>query len=616
MRSTDLLNQRLAQLSPEKRALLEAQIFKKQQKPASPQIPKRSQQSPCALSFAQQRLWFLAQLQPESAIYNIPIALHFPSELNLSALQQALNAIVERHEVLRTTFDLIADEPVQVIHPPRPVNLVIIDLEQKSELQRSLNQAAQQSFDLRQDLMLKATLFRLPDGEQALLLLLHHIASDGWSGNILLREIDTYYTAFTAGNPISLPRLPIQYADFAQWQRQWLSGDVLTQQLDYWKQRLVGELPVLELSNCFTKATPSCSTVQTDAGERYSLTLSKTLTQAIQQFAQQEKVTLFMMLLTAFKTLLYRYTQQEDMLIGSAIANRKWVDVEGLIGFFVNTLVLRTDLSGQPTFRSLLSRVRDVVLSAYEHQDLPFEKLVEELQPERRLNQNPLVQVMFVLQNASDSSLSIANSTPILIDTETAKFDLVLSCTESTQGLKVSWLYRTEVFERSTIEQMSQHFEVLLNGIIAAPDQSIATLPILTLSEKQQFLDWNQTHTDYPRTTCIHQQFEAQVEQTPDAIALVMDEQRYSYRELNQQANQLAHYLRTLDVQPNQAIAVHLERSPKLIIALLAILKAGGAYLPLDPTYPVDRLSYMLEDTQARILLHESESIFPAAFSN
>lgn len=616
MRSTDLLNQRLAQLSPEKRALLEAQLLKKQQKPAISQIPKRSQQSPCALSFAQQRLWFLAQLQPDTAIYNIPIALHFPSELNLSALQQALNEIVERHEVLRTTFDVIADEPVQVIQPPCPVNLAVIDLEQKSELQRSLTRAAQQSFDLRQDLMLKVTLFRLPDGEQALLLLLHHIASDGWSGDIILREINAYYTAFTTGTPISLPALPIQYADFAQWQKQWLSGDVLTQQLDYWKQRLAGELPVLELSNCFTKATPSCSTVQTDAGERYSLTLSKTLTQTIQQFAQQEKVTLFMMLLTAFKTLLYRYTQQEDMLIGSAIANRKWVDVEGLIGFFVNTLVLRTDLSDQPTFRSLLSRVRDVVLSAYEHQDLPFEKLVEELQPERRLNQNPLVQVMFVLQNASDSSLSIANSTPILIDTATAKFDLVLSCTESTQGLKVSWLYRTEVFERSTIEQMSQHFEILLNGIIEAPDQSISTLPILTPSEKQQFLDWNQTHTDYPRTTCIHQQFEAQVEQTPDAIALVMDEQRYSYRELNQQANQLAHYLRTLDVQPNQAIAVHLERSPKLIIALLAILKAGGAYLPLDPTYPVDRLSYMLEDTQARILLHESESIFPAAFSN
>jgi amino acid adenylation domain-containing protein len=617
MRSTDLLNQRLAQLSPEKRALLEAQILKKQQKPASSQIPKRSQQSPCALSFAQQRLWFLAQLQPDSASYNIPIALHFPSELDLSALQQALNAIVERHEVLRTTFDLIADEPVQVIQLPRPVNLVIIDLERKSELQRSLTQAAQQSFDLRQDLMLKATLFRLPDGEQALLLLLHHIASDGWSGDILLREIDAYYTAFTTGNPISLPALPIQYADFSQWQRQWLSGDVLTQQLDDWKQRLAGELPVLELSNSFAKATtPTCSTVQTDAGERHSLTLSKTLTQAIQQFAQQEKVTLFMMLLAAFKTLLYRYTQQEDMLIGSAIANRKWAEVEGLIGFFVNTLVLRTDLSGQPTFRSLLHQVREVVLSAYEHQDLPFEKLVEELQPERRLHQNPLVQVMFVLHNASDSAPTFANSTPILIDTETAKFDLVLSCTESTQGLKVSWSYRTEIFERSTIEQMSQHFEVLLNGIIAEPDQSIATLPILTPSEKQQFLDWNQTHTDYPRTTCIHQQFEAQAEQTPDAIALVMHDQQYSYHELNQQANQLAHYLRTLGVRPNQAIAVYLQRSPKLIIALLAILKAGGAYLPLDPTYPFDRLSYMLEDTQATILLHETVSVFPAAFSN
>lgn len=600
------LNQRLAQLSPEKRALLEAQLLKKAENKS--QIPRRSRHSPCSLSFAQQRLWFLAQLDPDSAVYNIPIALQFTEALDISALQQALSAVVARHEALRTTFDVIAGEPVQIIGDPRDVELTIIDLKLETDLARSLTRSAQRPFDLRQDLMLKATLFRLANGIQVLLLLIHHIASDGWSNSILIREINTYYKAFATGVSVTLPELPIQYADFAQWQRQWFSGEVLDAQLRYWKQCLSGELPILELPSI----AQTCS--QTSIGKRYSISLSLPLTLALNRLAQQQEATLFMVLLAAFKTLLYRYTDQEDILIGTPIANRKWVETESLIGFFINTLVLRTSLSGDPTFRELLDRVRAVALSAYDHQDLPFEKLVEELQLDRDLNQSPLVQVMFVLQNALTSTETIANSTQIETYTETAKFDLVLSVQESSQGLTISWTYNTAMFDQEMIRRMTQHYETLLNSIAADSNQSIATLPLLMPSEKQQLLvAWNQTQTDYPRNACIHQVFETQVEKAPDAIAIIHADQQFTYRDLNQQANQLAHYLKTLGVQPNQPIAVHLTRSPRLIIALLAILKAGGAYLPLDPTHPLDRLSFMLEDAQAAILLHDSETVFPSS---
>jgi amino acid adenylation domain-containing protein len=608
------LDQRIADLSPQKRALLDLRLMKRGGTVINKQvIPRRGGSGPCPLSFAQQRLWFLNQFEPDSPIYNMPKAVRMSGALNAGALQQTLDVIVARHEALRTTFTSIDGNPVQVIAESQPIELTVIDLrewpeaQRDAEAQRWLEKEAQRPFDLVHDRPLRATLLRLDATEHVLLLTTHHIASDGWSTGVLISELVALYDAFADGQPSPLRELPIQYADFALWQRDWLQGEVLEAQLAYWRQQLGGSLPVLELPT--DRPRPA---VQTYRGAKQSLLLPKTLMEALQALSRREGVTLFMTLLAAFQTLLHRYTGQDDLLVGSPIAGRTRIELEGLIGFFVNTLVLRTDMSGNPTFRELLGRVREVALGAYAHQDLPFEKLVEELQPARDLSHSPLFQVMFILQNVPRAALELAGLTltPVEVDSGTAKFELTLSMAESADGLRGVWEYNTDLFEAATICRLAGHFQTLLEGIVTDPAQRLSALPLLTDVERQQLLvGWNATQAEYPQETCLHELIEAQVERTPDAVAVVFDGESLTYRELNARANRLAHYLRRRGVGPEVLVGISLERSLEMVVGLLGILKAGGAYMPLDPAYPPARLAFMLEDSQAPVLLTQQRSV-------
>ncbi|MBD2015334.1 amino acid adenylation domain-containing protein [Microcoleus sp. FACHB-53] len=565
------------------------------------------------LSFAQQRLWFLAQLEPDSPAYNIPAAFRLTGLLNVTALSQSLSEIVRRHEVLRTTFLSVDGQPKQVISLQTGLTLPVIDLRELpldqglSEAQRLATEEAQQPFNLATGPLFRVKLLRLEEAEHMLLVTMHHIVYDGWSYDIFLRELAALYDAFSSGKPSPLPELPIQYADFAHWQREWLQGEVLESQRDYWKQQLNGNLPILQLPIDYPRPP-----VQTYPGGYQSLELPKNLTQALKDLSQQERVTLFMTLLAAFQTFLYRYTGQEDMIVGTPIAGRNQVEAEGLIGFFVNTLALRTYLSGNPSFQELLGRVREVALGAYAHQDLPFEKLVEELQPERDRSRTPLFQVMFVLQNTPTSALELPGLTvnSLNIDSGTAKFDLTLFMIETAQGLRASLEYNTDLFNPATITRMLGNFQTLLEGIVANPKQRLSDLPLLTASEQHQLLvEWNNTTKEYPQDKCIHQLVEAQVEQAPDAVAVVYEGEQLTYRELNARANQLAHYLQVLGVGPEVLVGICVERSLEMLVGLLGILKAGGAYVPLDPAYPLERLAFMLEDASVSVLLTQARLV-------
>jgi len=573
----------------------------------APPILPRTQNENLPLSFAQQRLWFLDQLVPDAPIYNIPLAYRVTGRLNVAALEQSLGEIVRRHEALRTTFTAVDGQPIQAIAPEINLRLPVVDLQEIAEterdnkVQRLATQEAQQPFDLTIGPLLRVKLLRLDKAEHVLLLTMHHIVSDGWSLGVLMRELAVLYEAFSTGKPASLPALPIQYADFAICQREWLSGEVLESQLGYWKQQLGGELPVLELPT--DRPRPP---VQTYRGARQSFQLSKDLTDALNALSRREGVTLFMTLLAAFKVLLYRYTGQEDIIVGSPIANRNRAEVEGLIGFFVNTLVLRSDLSGTPIFRELLGRVREVALAAYARQDLPFERLVEELQPERDMSYNPLFQVMFVLQNAPmpDGKFSNLTLSSLEVDSQTTQFDLTLSLTETEQGLIGAFGYNTDLFDEATIARTVSHLQTLLEGVVANPDKRICELPILTEAERRQLLvKWNDTAADYPLDKCIHQLFEEQVERTPDNVAVVFEDQQLTYRELNARANQLAHYLQKLGVGSEVLVGICVEPSLEMVISVLSTLKAGGTFVPLDPTYPKERLTFMIEDAQPLVLL-------------
>ncbi len=566
-----------------------------------------------ALSFAQQRVWFIDQLEPGNSAYNIPAAVRLKGPLNLAALEQSLNAIVKRHESLRTTFAMVDGRAVQVIAPALAIELPVVDLrklpetERETEVRRLVTEGAQQPFNLSQGPLLRVALLRLGDEEYVGLLTLHHIVSDGWSTGILIREMARLYVALCSGGSPSLPELPIQYADFAHWQRQWLQGEVLESQLAYWKQQLAGAPALLDLST--DRPRPA---LQTFRGAHQSLMLPKTLTEGFKALGRHEGVTLFMAFLAAFKVLLYRYTSQDDLIVGTPIANRNRLETEGLIGCFVNALVLRTDLSGNPSFRELLQRVREVCLGAYGHQDLPFDRLVEEMRLKRDLSRNPLFQVMFVLQSASLRAVGLPGLalSPVEGDSETAHFDLTLVVVDADQGLTASFVYNTDLFEAATIARMLGHFQILLETMVADPEQHLSDLPLLTAAEREQLLlEWNDTKTDYPRDLCIHQLFEAQAQRTPDAVAVVFEHEELTYGELNRRSNQLAHHLRVLGVRPEVLVAVCLERSLEMVIGLLGILKAGGAYVPLDPAYPKERLAFMLEDTQAPVLLTQERLI-------
>jgi amino acid adenylation domain-containing protein len=562
------------------------------------------------LSFAQTRLWFLEQLEPGNVIYNIPTAMRLSGKLNIAALQQTFNEIVRRHEVLRTTFAIVEGQPVQMTTPNLTLTFPIVNLqevpeiEREVEVQKLVNQQAQQPFSLERGPLLRITLLQLNQVEHVLLLVMHHIVSDGWSIEVLIKEVAALYEAFTAQKPSPLQELPIQYADFAYWQRQWLTGKVLKTQLDYWQQQLAGALPVLELPTDYPRPV-----VQTFRGKSLSLSLSKKLSEKLKVLSQHLGVTLFMALLAAFQTLLYRYTGQSDICVGSPIANRNHSEIEQLIGFFVNTLLLRTNFEGNPSFSELLSQVREVTLGAYAHQELPFEQLVELQKPERSLSHHPLFQVMFVLQNAPIEPLELPELTitPLNSNTGTTKFDLSLAMAETEQGLVGSLEYNTDLFDAATITQMQAQFQNLLEGIVANPYQLLADLPLLTEPERQQLLvEWNHTEVDYSNNLCIHQLFEAQVERTPDAVAVVFEDQQLTYRELNCRSNRLADHLRTLGVRPEVLVGICVERSLEMVVGILGTLKAGGAYVPIDPAYPQERIAFVLEDTQVPVLLTQA----------
>lgn len=573
-------------------------------------IERVSRQGRLPLSFAQQRLWFLDQFEPGSAVYNLPAAVRLNGRLDKNALEKSFNEVVRRHEILRTRFALVDGEPAQQIEDELMLDLRVIDLSEMEESEREAEvclrarREAQLPFDLANGPLWRATLLRTAARAHVLLLTMHHIVSDAWSMGILIREVTTLYQSYMCreqGGPAPLPELAIQYADFAYWQRDWLESEVLDEQLAYWREQLRDSPELLELP--LDRPRPA---VQTYRGASQSFTLSQHLTEELQKLSRQESVTLFMTLLTAFKIVLARYTGAEDVVVGTPIAGRNRAELEGLIGFFVNTLVLRTDLSGDPTFVELLARVREVTLGAYAHQDLPFEKLVEELQPARVMSHAPLFQVMFTLQNAPRPSLELPGLTlaQVELDPGTSMFDLSLSIEETTRGVSGAFEYNTDLFDAATIQRLARHLQTLLGGIAANPRQRVSDLPLLTEAERQLLLsEWNNTSADYPRDRCLHELIEAQVARTPESVALIFEDQQLTYRELNVRANRLAHHLRSRGVGPEVVVGICLERSRDMVIGLLGIMKAGGAYLPLELDYPKERLSFMLGDARAPVLL-------------
>jgi amino acid adenylation domain-containing protein len=565
------------------------------------------------LSWAQERLWFLNQLEGASATYNIPAAVKIAGDLDINALQQALSEIVQRHEILRTSIQTVNGLPIQVIHPQVTTSINVVDLQQllaperETLLEQQIQLEASIPFNLENAPLIRCILLQVTDREYVLLLTMHHIVSDGWSMGIFISELSSLYPAFCAGEPSPLPELPLQYADFAVWQRRWLSGVVLETQLNYWRSQLQGSPELLQLPTDRPRPV-----VQTYHGRTQSFELNQDLTQKLQSLSGESGTTLFMTMLAAFTTLLYRYSGQSDILVGSPIANRNRNEIESLIGFFVNTLVLRTNFENNPSFENLLAQVRETTLQAYEHQDVPFEQVVEALQPQRSLSHSPLFQVMFVLQNVPMTEFELPGVTLTQLDGDStiAKFDLTLSMSETDRGLVGEWEYNTDLFDGSTIERMTAHFQNLLSAIVDNPQQTVGELPLLSAAERYQLLvEWNDTAAEYPTDKCIHQLFESQVEKTPDAVAVVFGNQQLTYRELNQQANQLAHYLQTLGVSSGMLVGICVERSLEMIIGLLGILKAGGAYVPLDPNYPQERLHFILEDAQLKVLLTQEQLV-------
>jgi hypothetical protein len=572
-------------------------------------IPRRSTNEPLPLSFPQQRLWFLDQLEGgQASYYHVPSVWLLEGTLNIEAMERSIGEIVNRHEALRTTFPLGEEgQPVQVIDPQVWVSLPVTDLTSHPEEEarviadQMIHEEIWRPFDLATEVPQRARLLRLGEQKHVLIWTVHHIITDGWSLGVINRELVLLYEAYCAGRPSPLAELPIQYADYSLWQRNWLQGEVLEKQLAYWRKQLGGNLPVLHLPT--DRPRPS---KQTFNGNFFEFHLAKSLSDDLRAFCQREGVTMFMTLMSAFKTLLGRYAGTDDVLVGSTIAGRIRSELESLIGFFVNTLVFRTDLSGDPTFLELVQRARKVALDAYNHQDVPFEKLVEELQPERDLSQSPLFRVMFSHANASTEPLKLQGLTMSMMDFEvdSAKFDLSLFFSDMSDVVQLWVEYNTDLFDQSTIERMCQHLQTLLVAVMKNPHMRLSQISLLSDAEREQLVvEWNNTATEYGAELTIPEVFEWQVERTPEKIAVVYEESSLTYAELNARANQLAQLLRKNGVIANDLVGVCMERSLDMIVSLVAILKAGAAYVPLDPHYPQERLRFMLEDTGISVLI-------------
>jgi len=607
------------------------------QSPVQPGI-----QSQWPLSFSQQRLWFLDQLNHGSAAYNMPLVARMKGVFNLPALERALNAIIDRHESLRTRFVCLNGRPAQIIDKESGFKSQVEDISaltlsvRESELKRRIHEEINRPFNLSDDRLIRVLLLRLAEDEHVLVLTLHHIVADEWSLNIFFRELREFYEGFAMGKPVELPELPIQYADFVAWQHDWLKGEVLQDQLGFWKEQLKGSPPALELPTDF----PRRQTVPSQ-GKTLTRFLSKEMESSLRALARREEATLFMVLLAAFKTLLFRYTQQDDIVVSSPIAGRNRVELEGLIGFFVNILPLRTKGSGNPLFKSLLRQVREVTLAACSHQDAPFEKIVEELHPERSISEMPFARVLFMVQNSSfermrwrtgtsgmqtSQSRTTGNLEESFLDiqfleaqTDASKFELSIAVQETSLGLAVRAEYNKGLFAEETIERLLQHFEILLGGIIADPNRRLSELPVLCDAEKAQLLvEWNSAFSDFPRDQTIHELSRESAERDPEAIAAVFGQNSLTYRELNTRANQLAHYLRQYRIEPNTPVGICVQPSVDMLVGMLGILKAGGAYVPLDPAYPSERLAFMLRDTQSPVVITQQALLerIPGDFPN
>jgi amino acid adenylation domain-containing protein len=573
---------------------------------ASPLVP-RPRGGDLPLSFAQQRLWLIDQLEPGSPAYNLPAALRLRGRLAVPALAAALGEIVRRHEVLRTVFRAVDGEPLQVVAPPLPVSLPVIDLSglpaAEPEARRQIGAEASRPFDLACGPLVRYGLLRLGPADHIAVLNMHHIVSDGWSGNILIRELTALYGALLAGEPSPLAELPIQYADFAFWQRDWLRGEGLESELAYWREQLRGAPPVLELPT----DRPRPAVQGTRGGER-SLNLPSELATELTGLARREAATPFMVLLAAFQTLLHRYSGKDDISVGTPVAGRNRVETGKLIGFFVNTLVLRGDLSRDPDFLQLLARLRDVTLQAYRHQDLPFEKLVEELRPERSLSHTPLFQVMLALQNGFQDELELpgVQLTALGVETGVAKFDLLLELGEGPAGLAGTLQYREDLFDAATAQRLTGHFQQLLRSAAGNPGARLSELELLSEAERHQLLEWNATEVSCRTAESLHELILEQAARTPDAIAVVDEQKSLTYGELAAQSVRLARHLQALGVGLEVRVGICLERSVEMVVGLLGILAAGGTYVPLDPSYPPERLAYMLEDSAVEVLLVRS----------
>ncbi|WP_444546339.1 amino acid adenylation domain-containing protein [Archangium lansingense] len=563
------------------------------------------------LSFAQQRLWFLDQLEPGSAFYNVPAVVKLTGVLDVGALERSFEELVRRHEALRTRFGTEGGAPVQVICQEPVFAFSVEDLSElpeavrEGEAKRRVEEEAQHPFDLASGPLLRTKLLKLGEREHVLVLVMHHIVSDGWSMGILVRELAGLYEAFSQGKPSPLAELPVQYADYAAWQREWLRGEVLDAQLGYWRKQLKGAPPALELPT--DKPRPA---VQTYRGGYRGIQWPRELQEAVRALAQKEGATPFMVLLAAFQVVLGRYAGQEDVSVGSPIANRTRAETEGLIGFFVNTLVLRTRLEGEATFRELLGQVREVTLGAYAHQDVPFEKLVEELKPKRDMSRSPLFQVMFVLQNAPVTGVKLKGLRLEAVEAEgkTSKFDLTLGMEETEQGLRGGMEFNSDLYEGQTVERLLGHLGVLVQAAVAEPGKRLKELPLMGEEEKQQVLvGWNATGSAGAEDSCLHELFEQQVERTPQEIAVESEGRRLTYGELNRKANQLAHHLKKLGVGPEVRVGLSVERTEEMVVAVLGVLKAGGAYVPLDPSYPRQRLGFMLEEARPLVVVGQGE---------
>jgi amino acid adenylation domain-containing protein len=570
---------------------------------------------PMPLSPGQERMWFLDQLDPGNPAYNVSRVIRLTGPLDVTILERSFNELVRRHEILRTTFSVVDGRPLQVIAPSLTLKLRRFDLRELPASQReadALRLASEQvlrPFNLDRGSLLRTVLVRWDEMEHFLALALHHTITDGWSTNVLLREVSALYRAFADGLSSPLPELPIQYADYAVWQRERLQGEELQAQLAYWREQLSDSLPVLDLPTDHPRPP-----MPTYRGARESLHLSKSLTQALKTLSARENATLFMTLLAAFSALLHRYSGQEDIMIGAPISGRELVEVEGMIGFFLNTLVLRMDLSEAPSFRELLLRVRQTVMGAFAHQDFPFEQLLSELHPERSLSHTPLFQVLLVLRDPAVGRLKFPEITASTVagasaEDSTSQSDLVLEAIDTERGLVLAFRYSTDLFEPATIARMLGHLETLLTSIVADADQPISRVPMLTSPERQQLLvDWNNTEVDFPTHRCFHELFEEQVERTPERVAVRCAGTQLSYRELNRRANRMARVLVEKGVDPDVVVAVLDERGIDLMTALIGILKAGGSYLPLDPRHPAQRHVQVLEQSDAALILANSES--------